>query len=404
MKSHNANVRALEGIQVLDLADEKASFASKLLWELGAEVVKIEKPSGDPSRRIGPFWGDSRHPERSLFFFYHNTGKMSITLNLEHKAGREIFLRLIEKADGIIETFPPGYLPGLGLDFDALQKKNPKIILASVTGFGQDGPRNNYKSCDLIAAAYGGQMHVSGSTTTPPLKPFGEQSYYTASLYAAVAILLALRKRKKTGKGEHIDISLQEVVVSTLEHVMIRYFYDRLIAQRQGSLYWNSSFCILPCKDGHILLTTFFQWETLVEWLDREGMAADLKEEKYRQDEYRRQHFPHVLEILEHWTKKHTTAELFELGQTMRFPWAPVQSLGEVLGNVHLQAREFFRGVNHPELGRSIPYPGAPYKSRELSNPLMRAPRVGEHNGKIYQEELGLSSVDIEELAEMGAI
>jgi crotonobetainyl-CoA:carnitine CoA-transferase CaiB-like acyl-CoA transferase len=404
MESPKAKGPPLEGIRVLDLADEKASFASKLLAEFGAQVVKIEKPGGDSSRRIGPFWDDSPHRERSLFFLYHNTCKMGITLNLEHEAGREIFWRLVEKADGLIETFPPGYLAGLGLEFERLQKKNPQIILVSVTGFGQDGPRSSYKSCDLIAAAYGGQMQVSGSAATPPLKPYGEQSCYTASLYAAVAFLLALRKRKQTGQGAHIDISLQEVAVSTLEHVMIRYFYDKVVAQRQGSLHWNGSFCILPCKDGHILLTPFLQWETMVEWLDGEGMAGDLKGEKYRQEDCRRQHLAHVLEILGHWTKKHTRAELFELGQSMRFPWAPVQSPADVLENIQLQAREFFREVNHPEMGRSIPYPGPPYKGRHLSSQLNRAPRVGEHNRQIYQEELGLSLAALEKLAEMGAI
>lgn len=404
MESHKPNRHALEGIRVLDLADEKASFASKLLADLGAQVVKIEKPGGDSSRRIGPFWGDFPNPERSLFFFYHNTSKMSVTLNLEHEAGREIFGRLVEAADGVIETFPPGYLPGLGLGFEALQKKNPRIILVSVTGFGQDGPRSNYKSCDLIAAAYGGQMQVSGSATAPPLKPYGEQSYYAASLYAAVAFLLALRKQRQTGKGEHIDISLEEVAVSTLEHVMVRYFYDKIIAQRQGSLHWNGSFCILPCKDGHILLTPFLQWEILVEWLDGEGMAGDLKEENYRKEDYRRQHLPHVLEVLEHWTKKHTSTELFELGQSMRFPWAPVHSPREVLENIHLRSREFFREVSHPEMGQSIPYPGPPYKSGQISSLLTIPPKVGEHNRQIYQGELGLSPADLEKLVEMEVI
>ena len=182
------------------------------------------KTRGHPSRGIGSFWGNSPHPERSLFFSYHNTNKRSITLNLETRDGREIFLRLAKKADVVVETFPPGTLKELGMGFDILSNINPGLILVSVTGFGQTGPRSEYKCCDLVASASGGQMYISGSPSTPPLKPFGEQSYYAASLYAAIGILLALRSRRQTGKGDRIDISLEEVFVSTLDHVMVRYF------------------------------------------------------------------------------------------------------------------------------------------------------------------------------------
>jgi benzylsuccinate CoA-transferase BbsE subunit len=404
MEENQLKVMVLEGIRVLDLANESASFASKILADLGAQVVKIEKPGGDVSRQIGPFLDHSPHPEKSLFFLYHNMGKMSITLNLEHESSQEIFMRLLEKADVLIETYDPGYLTRLGLGLKRLQERNPRLILTSITGFGQDGPRSRYKSCDLVTAAYGGQMSVSGLGNTPPLKPFGEQSYYASSLYAALAILLALRKRKRTGKGEHIDISHQEVAVSTLGEVMIRFFYEKMAAPRQGGLYGNGSFCILSCKNGHLLLTPFFQWETLVEWLEGEGMAEDLGDKRYLEEDYRRQNLSHVLEVLERWTKNHTTAELFELGQSMRFPWAPVQTPREVLGNPHLQARGFFRKLDHVAMGRSLPYPTRPHQSRNLATLLARAPNIGEHNNQIYLEELGFSPDDLQELIEMGAI
>ncbi|MBM4307164.1 MAG: CoA transferase, partial [Deltaproteobacteria bacterium] len=211
----------LEGIRIIDLADEKASFCTKLLADMGACVIKVERPGGDLSRKIGPFLGNFPHPERSLFFLYHNTNKLGITLNLEHPEGKGIFRRLVDRADVLVESYLPGYLKELGLGFEILSRTNPKLILVSVTGFGQEGPRSQYKSCDIVSSAFGGQMYVSGSPSTPPLKPFGEQSYYAASLFAAIGILLALRKRNRSGEGEHIDISLQEAVVSTLEHIMI---------------------------------------------------------------------------------------------------------------------------------------------------------------------------------------
>jgi crotonobetainyl-CoA:carnitine CoA-transferase CaiB-like acyl-CoA transferase len=375
------------------------------LADLGAKVIKVERPGGDPSRRIGPFFGNSPRPERSLFFNYHNTNKLGITLNLEHPIGRDLFLRLIKRMDIVIETFAPGYLKDLQLDFEVLKMTNPKLILVSVTGFGQNGPRSQYNSCDLVASAFGGQMYVSGSPSTPPLKPFGEQSYYTASLFAATAILLAIRERDRCGKGEHIDISLQEAVCSTLDHVMVRYFSEKIIPKRQGSLSWNQSFFILPCEDGHILIAPFQQWETLVEWMEGEGMAEDLKEEKWREEDYRLSHFSHVLDVLERWTKKHTAKELFELGQLMRFPWAPVYSPKETLESPQLQERHFFVDVEHSEMSISVKYPGIPYQfSPPSSNRLKRAPLIGEDNVQIYQGELGLSDGELQRLSSLNVI
>jgi len=395
----------LREIRVLDLADEKASFCSKLLADMGACVIKVEKPGGDASRAIGPFLRNSPHPERSLFFCYNNTNKLGITLNLENRDGREIFCRLVKGTDIVIETFPPGYLKELELGFEILSELNPRLILVSVTGFGQNGPRTNHKCCDLVASAMSGQMYVSGSPSTPPLKPFGEQSHYTASLFAAVGMLLALRKRNQTGKGEHIDISLQEAATSTLEHVMIRYFYDHIIPKRQGSLYWNNAFCIVPCKDGFILVTLLHQWDTLVEWMDSEGMADDLIAERWNDEAYRLQHRDHIIEVLKRWTKTHTTSELFESGQLMGFPWAPIHSPKEVLESPQLKARGYFKSVEHPEIDESLKYPGVPYKfNSSLLKQLRRAPLIGEDNVRVFQGQLGLTRQKVKRLSSMGAI
>jgi crotonobetainyl-CoA:carnitine CoA-transferase CaiB-like acyl-CoA transferase len=394
----------LDGLQVLDLADEKGSFCSKLLADLGARVIKIERPGGDPSREIGPFLGDFPNPEKSFFFFHNNTNKLGITLNLEHEDGKEIFFKLLPRTDVVVET-SPDYLRQNGLGFDVLQIENTRLIHVSLTGFGQNGPRSQYKSCDLVASAFGGQMCVNGSPSTPPLKPFGEQSYYTASLFAAVTILLALRKRTQTGKGEYIDISLQESAFSALDHVMVRYFYEKTIAKRQGGVYWNNSFCILSCKDGHVLLAPFQQWETLVGWMENEGMAEDLKDEKYRGEEYRTSRIKHILEVLERWTQTHTAEELFESGQLIRFPWAPINSLKQVLNNPQLKAREFFTDVEHPELKRSMSYPGSPYRfSHSPPGRWKRAPYIGEDNVRIYQGELGFSDEELQRLSSSGVI
>ncbi|MDO8785816.1 MAG: CoA transferase, partial [Syntrophales bacterium] len=360
MATEEKETAPLTGLRILDLADEKGSFCSRLLADMGTCVTKVERPGGDASRRIGPFWGNKPEANGSLFFWYHNAGKLGITLNLESAEGREIFLRLIGRTDVVVETFPPGYLEKIGLNYEVLSKKNPRLILASVTGFGQTGPYRGYKSCDIVASASGGQMYVCGTPDNPPIVPYGQQSYYAASLFAAVGILIALHERNSSGRGQHLDISLQESVAANLEHVMVRYFSENILTRRGGNLHWTGSASLLPCKDGYIFITFNREWETLVELLDSEGMACDLGEERWKEEEYRREHADYIVEVLSRWTMTRTKAELFELGQMMRFPWAPVNSPEELFHSPQLKARDFFSPVNHPGAGDSFLYPGAP--------------------------------------------
>ncbi|MBW1802620.1 MAG: CoA transferase [Deltaproteobacteria bacterium] len=403
MSQKNNGSGLLTGIRVLDLADEKASFCSKLIADLGAQVIKIERPCGDHSRKIGPFLNDD-DTEKSLSFIYNNTSKLSITLNIEDKEGKSIFLRLVEGADAVIETFPPGYLDNKELSFDQLKCINPRLILASVTDFGQTGPKHRYKSCDLVASAAGGQIHVSGSSSTPPLKIFGDQSYYSGSLFAAIGILVALRKRSQDGAGAHLDISLQESAAASLEHVLPRYFNDGIVPVRQGARHWDNAFDIFPCKDGFIHMTLFHQWDTLIEWIASEGMADDLTNEKWQDEQYRNAHVEHVIKVIGRWTKTHTVEELFEQGQLMRFPWAPVQTPMEVTQSPQLKARNFFVPVKHSNdtVGQC---PGIPYKFSGADMPPQKsAPEPGEDNRSIYGKELGMSDKELKRLHERGVI
>ena len=233
----------------------------------------------------------------------------------------------------------------------------------------------------IVASASGGQMYIMGDPSGHPLVPFGEQSYYTASLFGAVQVLLALRERDQTGKGTYIDLSLQEAVASTLDHVMVRWFYEKTITKRQGNLYGNSFFCILPCKDGHIQLTLLQQWETLVELMAAEGMARDLTDAQWQDEAYRIDHISHIIEVVGEWTKKHTAEELFSLGQAMRFPWAPLCSLEDVLKSPQLEARQFFIPMDRPGNHSELPCPGLPCKFSSFPQAQIRpAPLPGEHN------------------------
>jgi crotonobetainyl-CoA:carnitine CoA-transferase CaiB-like acyl-CoA transferase len=391
----------LLSIRVLDLAGERASFCSKLLAGMGAEVTKIEPPGGELSRTTAPSGKSPLHPESSLFFLYNNTGKKSITLDLEQDRGRELFKLLIARADVLVESFVPGYLEALGLQYTVLQSLNPRIIMASVTGFGQNGPYSRYRSCDLVSSAMGGQMFVCGTPDKYPLKLYGNQSFYIASLFSAAGILIALQQRRTTGYGQWLDLSTHEAVTSTLEHVMMRYFDDGVVPARTGNVYWNGTASVFPCKDGFIFLTFGREWDTLLELLGRENLAEDLTGEEWREEEYRTAHIDHIVEVLARWTSLHTVAELFETGQLMRFPWAPVNSTEALFDDPQLGARNFFVDVEHPEYNRSFLYPGLPWRfSSYCTRKQERAPLPGEHNYKIYHDEIGISAEEIERLAQ----
>jgi crotonobetainyl-CoA:carnitine CoA-transferase CaiB-like acyl-CoA transferase len=190
-----------------------------------------------------------------------------------------------------------------------------------------------------------------------------------------------------------------------LDHVLVRYFYDRVIPGRHGSVSWNNASFILPCKDGYIHLTIATQWDTLVEWVEGEGMAEDLADEKWKNEAYRLQNINHVIDILQRWTRTHTVQELFEWGQTMRFPWAPISSPEDVLQSPQLQTRAFFTDVDHPELDTRLRYPGKPYTFQPaFEKQWKRAPLIGEDNAHIYEGELGLSAEELRRLSSMKVI
>lgn len=405
MKGESDGGYALQGVGVLDLAGGQGSFSSRLLADLGARVIKVEKPGGDPSREIGPYLGGSPDPEKSLFFFFNNVNKMGITLDLQTREGRRIFLELVRRNDIIIESYPQGHMETLGLGLEALREANPSIVVVSVTGFGQDGPRRDYLTCDLVASAFGGQMFICGEPEKQPIKPYGHQSYYSASLFATIAALIGLREKRKRGKNLSFDVSLQEAVSATLEHVMIRYLNEKTVAQREGGLHWHRGFCIFPCREGFILLTLFQQWPTLVEWMASENMAEDLVDKSWEDEGYRREHIDHAIEVIGRWTRTHTSHDLYEMGQSFGFPWAPVRSPRDVLNCPQLKARNFFMDVEYSESDQPLKFPGTPYKSgMPVPEEWKAPPRTGEHNNRIYHEELGMPLQEIERLHSLGVI
>ena len=391
LNKHGNGTSALSGERVLDLTDEKGMLCSRLLADMGAEVIRAEKVGGVSAG--------------SASFEVNNLGKRSVTLNLEVEPGQKILRQLVKTADVLVESYQPGYLESLGLGYPALSQINPRLIMASLSGCGQDGPYRDYHSDDMVALALGGQMSVCGEPQLPPLKPFGRQAYYSACLFSAIGIMLALWHRHTSGKGQYIDISRNECVAATLDHVLVRYFYQGVVAKRQGNLYWNNAFRTFPCRDGYILLSLFQQWETLVEWLDDEGMADDLTDKKWLDRERRLEQFDHIIGVLERWTRSHTVSELVAKGQLMGFPWAEITSIPQLVASPQLEERGFWVQVEHPETGRKNIFPGVPCKlGRSPWRAGSRIPAPGEHNVEIYHGDLGLSGQEIEALTREGVI
>ena len=228
----------LAGLRMLELADEKGQFCGKLFGDLGADVVKIEPPGGEPSRRVGPFLDDIPDPERSLSFWYYNTSKRGITLNLETADGRRLFQRLAATSDVILETFRPGFLTPLGLDYESLSKQNSPLIMCSLTPFGQTGPWRDYLSSDLLHMAAGGEMASSGYDeadvpNAPPIAPGGGNAWHMGGHFGYMAIMAALVYRTVTGQGQYIDASIHEACALTTEAAIANYIYRGEVVRRQ---------------------------------------------------------------------------------------------------------------------------------------------------------------------------
>ncbi len=405
MASERSDELVYSDLRVLDLAGEMGVYCGKLLADLGAEVIKVERPGGDPMRNIGPFAGDNPHPERSLYWFQFNTSKKGITLDITTEDGKSIFRKLASTADIIIETFPPGHMDRLGMGYEALSEGNPALIMTSVTAFGQTGPYKDFRASDMIGVAMGGQMYLAGFPEEPPVRAGGSQGYSQASLHAAVATLIALTARDITGRGQRVDVSMQQAVTLSMETAMQFWDLNKYVRTRTGLEHRTPGWGIYPCKDGSIALqTTRSSWGELVAWMNEEGHGLELAEAPWKDSMYRSQHLDEADVVLIPWLLEHSMIELYLGLQARHFVAMPVSSPRDLVENTHLNGREFFVDVEHPELDEEHKYPGAPYRFNDIKWRIARhAPLIGEHNLEIFGQ-LGLSRQDIIALKGAGVI
>ena len=381
----------LSGYRVLDLAGPMGVYCGKLMADMGADVIKVEPPGGDPMRNIGPFvdWSEidgQPGPGLSLYWLHFNTNKRSVTLDIESPEGAETLRKLALASDVLLETGPPGYMDSLGLGYTALAADSPGLVYASITPFGQTGPYRGFKASDLVGFAMGGYMYVTGWPQTPPTRLWGSQAYHTASNRAYIAILLALYHRMATGEGQYIDVSMQEAVAATTEHVNTTYNYTGESAFRCGFRHGGQFVATWRCQDGYASITTNTRaaWDDLRAWMHRDGMAGDLMDAQY-DDHFvlRGEHSSHIEELVQAWAMLHTRQEITEFGQSNHHPWGPAATPDEILGNEQLWGRGYFTEVESPT-DPSLVYPGDPYRLSEFPSPIRRpAPAPGEHNAEV---------------------
>ncbi|MDA1128280.1 MAG: CoA transferase [Chloroflexi bacterium] len=410
----------LAGLRVLELTGETAQFCGKLMADLGADVIKVEPPGGQETRNIGPFMNDQTHPERSLHFWHYNTSKRGVTLDITTPGGQDVFRKLAATAGLILESYPAGYLPGLGLGYEALSASNPGLIMCSVTPFGQDGPWRDFQTSDLLHLAAGGQMASSGYDPedvpdAPPIAPGGGNAWHIASHYAYISIMAALYHLDFTGEGQYIDVSVHESCSLTTEGAIAIYLSTGDVVRRHTGRHaspdespkiqhaTNDGGWINTTRSGSNLTTD--RIKVLAEWMDTYGLAQDLLDEKYQDPAVVAQSDQHFAAVLRNFFANMPLVEAYEGGQELNFPWGAVRTMGEIMGDPHLDDRDFFVPVEHPELGKEFTYPGpAAIYNGSPWRIYRRAPLIGEHNEEILGGELGLSKTDLEMLKRSGVI
>jgi crotonobetainyl-CoA:carnitine CoA-transferase CaiB-like acyl-CoA transferase len=399
----------LSPYRCLDLSDKKGLLCGKILGDLGADVIKIEPPGGDPVRNIGPFFHNVPHPEKSLSWFAYNMNKRSITLNIKTFDGRHLLKRLIEGADFVIESFQPGYLDSLELGFLVLRKVNPRIILTSITPFGQTGPYKNHKASDITIMAMSGLMYVTGDSDRPPLRFSVPQSYPQAGAQAAVGTLIAHYHREISGEGQWVDISMQAALSMPLVNELPLWEFRNVLMHRSGSWIFRGNIRqrqVWPCRDGQVgfrLVGGVFAKKgirPLIEWMKEEGMAGDLGlfEDWDTLDIAKMSPEQGKMweEAIGNFFLKHTMEELQKEAVKRPFYLLPCNDMKAIAEDDQLLARDFWTNVEHPELNSTITYPGLPYRFNSINYQMpRRAPLIGEHNYEIYCNEMGLTNDDL---------
>jgi benzylsuccinate CoA-transferase BbsE subunit len=421
--SANAAQGPLAGVRVIEVASERTEFCGKLLADMGADVIAVEPPGGSDSRRIGPFAGDVPDLNRSLHFWYYNTSKRGVTLNLASGEGRRLFGRIVQSADVVLEAAEPGAFDAVGCGYTDFAERLPRLLWAAITPFGQTGPYADFVMNDLTSMAMGGPMASCGYDDlpgSPPIRPEASHSLHMGGVYAAIAVMMALVERQASGEGQFIDVSIHEACAGTTEGSFPNWeYFQRLVMRQTGR---HAAPATTPrwqfrCADGRDINMIGGgiprnprSWRPLLEWMESHGRAEDLRQPEYdavmTENPYQRGDVAaHVAAVIGRFVESITSEEAYRGGQALHLPWGPVRSPDENLDDPHWHDRGFFVDVEHPELCRSFSYPGLPYIFNGSPGRVRhRAPLLGEHTYAVYVEELGLTTEELRPLFERNAL
>ncbi len=406
---------ALKGVRVLELAGEVSEYCGKLLAGMGADVLLVEPPEGSPTRMTGPFYNDERDPNHSLHFWHYNLNKKGITCDLRQPSGTDLFLSLVRSADVVLESSEPGSLPSIGLGYGDLKEANPAIVVTSITPFGQSGPYSGWKGSDLIGLATGGVLNVCGYTdhSIPPVRGDGNQAYNTSGIMGLNGTLVALIHAQATGRGQHVDVSVQDCMSITMENQNTKWWYAGTQTLRQTGRHAHERITMpttLMAADGKYVNWNFrvadqAHWNAFVRWAAESEYAPEITGEEYMDPSVRDAESGMLIDIVHAFVLSKTSREIYEEGQRYGLLVAPINAPEDLVSDPHFRARGFFQEVSHPELGGSFEYPGAPWQfNRTPWGMTRRAPLLGEHNAVVYEGELGLKPAQLCSLTEAGVI
>lgn len=398
---------ALDGIKVIEYGGPiSVPYCGKMLADLGAEVIKVEKPgTGDSTRRMGPFPDNNVDMAHSGFFLYLNTNKYGITLDTEKPAGRKVLKELIKCANVFIENSKPGKLAEIGLDYRDLKKMNPSLVMTSITPFGQTGPYRKYNGCDLTAWHMGGvgilTPRLIGTEEQEPLRVLHIASFISG-MTAATATMCAIRVQERAGIGQQVDVSELEAVATAARIYLAFWAYEhRNVTRVTPTQYAPQNF--IKCKDGWIFIQGVEEhhWRRIVECM---GSPEWADEEAFKDRYNRAQNWNRLEPLITKWAMSHTKAEIAEMGNAKGIPMGPVHSMEEVLGNDHLKERDFFKVVESIDAGKIL-QPGSPYNFTKIPWAIRKpAPTLGQDNEEIFCARLGYSIEELVSLRESGVV
>jgi CoA:oxalate CoA-transferase len=401
MESGAAARGPLAGYRILDLSHILAGpYCTMILADLGAEVIKVERPgTGDPARGYGPFLKGE-----SAYFMSLNRGKKSITLDLKSSKGRDVLWRLVERCDVLVENFRPGTLERLGFGYERIREVNPRMVVASVTGFGQSGPWMDKPALDVIVQALSGSMSITGDPEGPPMRTGFSIGDIVPGIFSALAILAALIHRERTGEGQRIDIAMFDCLLALLENAIVRYTSTGQVPPRYGSRHPSiAPFDVFRAKDGYVAIGVVSEslWRRFCRVLGREDLIQD---ERFGDNDSRNRNYGELKEIIEAWTRELPREEVVRRMLSEGVPSGPVNTVDIAVESEQTRARQMVLEVGNPSDG-SVRIANSPLRLERTPGWIRgRPPRLGEHTEEVLRDLLAMSEQEIQDLRQEGVL